>query len=107
MDVKIAFLNDDLNEEIYMEQPERFIVKSQEHKVCKLLKSLYGLKQALKRWHEKFDSVMIKDGFTINECDKCVYTKTVENACIIVCLYVDDILILETNKSTIRTNNFD
>ena len=56
---------------------------------------------------------MIKDGFTINECDKCVYTKTVKNACIIVCLYVDDMLILGTNinviKSTKRmlSNNFD
>jgi len=56
---------------------------------------------------------MIKYGFTINECDKCVYTKTVENACIIVCLYVNDILILGTNieviKSTkcMRSNNFD
>ena len=56
---------------------------------------------------------MIKEGFTINECDKCVYTKTVGNACIIVCLYVDDMLILRTNieiiKSTKRmlSNNFD
>ena len=81
--------------------------------MCKLVKSLYGLKQAPKQWHEKFDSAMIKDGFTINECDKCVYTKTVRNACIIVCLYVDDMLILETNieiiKSTKRmlSNSFD
>ena len=56
---------------------------------------------------------MIKDGFTINECDKCVYTKIVGNACIIVCLYVDDMLILGTNieiiKSTKRmlSNSFD
>jgi len=56
---------------------------------------------------------MIKDGFTINECDKCVYTKTVRDACIIICLYVDNILILGTNieviKSTKRilSNNFD
>ena len=48
--------------------------------MCKLIKFLYDLKQALKQWHEKFDSVMIKDGFTINECDKCIYTKTVGNA---------------------------
>ena len=47
MDVKTAFLNDDLEEEIYMDQPEGFIAKKQE-KVCKLVKSLYGLKQALK-----------------------------------------------------------
>ena len=56
---------------------------------------------------------MIKDRFTINECDKCVYTKTVGNVCIIVCHYVDDMLILGTNieiiKSTKRmlSNNFD
>jgi len=78
MDVKTAFLNGELNEEIYMEQHEGFIVKGQEYKVCKLVKSLYGLKQAPKKYSEKFDSVMIKDGFTINKCDKCVYTKQLE-----------------------------
>ena len=48
MDVKTAFLNNDLNEEIYMKQPERFILKGQEHKMCKLIKYLYDLKQAPK-----------------------------------------------------------
>ena len=48
MDVKISFLNDELNDEIYMEQPKGFIVPSQEKKVCRLVKSLYGLKQAPK-----------------------------------------------------------
>ena len=96
-----------------MEQPEGFIVKGQEHKVCKLVKSLYGLKQAPKQWREKFDSVMIKDRFTINECDKRVYTKPVGDACIIGCLYVDDMLILGTNIEVIKSskrmlsNNFD
>ena len=59
MDVKTAFLNGDLNEEIYMEQPEGFSASGQEMKVCRLVKSLYGLKQAPKQWHEKFDNVML------------------------------------------------
>ena len=113
MDVKTILLNGKLNENIYMEQSEGYTVKGQEHKVCKLVKSLYGLKQAPKQWHEKFDSVMIKEGFTINKYDKCVYTKTVGDACIIICLYVNDMLVLgtdiEVSKSTKRilSNNFD
>ena len=67
MDVKTAFLNGDLEEEIYMEQLEGFIVPGQEKKICKLVKSLYGLKQASKQWHEKFDNTMINNGFRINE----------------------------------------
>ena len=75
MDVKTTFLNGDLDEEIYMEQPEGFIVLGKEKKVCRLVKSLYGLKQAPMQWHEKFDSVMMTNGFKINKCDKCVYVK--------------------------------
>uniref|UniRef100_A0A2N9ISW3 Reverse transcriptase Ty1/copia-type domain-containing protein n=1 Tax=Fagus sylvatica TaxID=28930 RepID=A0A2N9ISW3_FAGSY len=70
MDVKTAFLNGELDEEIYMEQPEGFIVPGKEKKVCRLVKSLYGLKQAPKQWHEKFDNAMMSNGFRINECDK-------------------------------------
>ena len=59
MDVKTAFLNGDLNEEIYMDQPERFISLEQEKKVCRHIKSLYGLKQAPKQRHEKFYKVQM------------------------------------------------
>ena len=112
MDVKTAFLNGDLEEEIYMEQPEGFLVPGKETKVCKLVKSLYGLKQAPKQWHEKFDRVMLSNGFHINQCDKCVYAKGNEKDYVIVCLYVDDVIIIgsydniKTTKKML-SRNFD
>ena len=63
MDVKTTFLNGDLNEEVYMEQPEGFTLPGNEKKVCKLVKSLYGRKQAPKQWHRKFDDVILNNGF--------------------------------------------
>jgi hypothetical protein len=73
MDVKTAFLNGELDEEIHMDQPDGFVVKGEEHKVCKFLKSLYDLKQASKQWHEKFDTTLTSAGFAINEVDRCLY----------------------------------
>jgi hypothetical protein len=73
MDVKTAFLSEELEEEIYMDQLDGFVVKFEERKVCKLLKSLYGLKQAPKQWHEKFDRTLTYVGFVVNEADKCIY----------------------------------
>jgi hypothetical protein len=102
MDVKTAFLNGELDEEIYMEQPEGFIIPGKEKKVCRLVKSLYGLKQAPKQWHEKFDNAMMSNGFRINECDKCVYVKNTTSGYVIVCLYVDDMLIMGSNNDIIK-----
>jgi hypothetical protein len=101
MDVKIAFLNGELEEEIYMDQPDGFMVKGEERKVCKLLKSLYGLKQAPKQWHEKFDKTLTSVGFVVNEADKCVYYRHGGGKGVILCLYVDDILIFDTNMKVI------
>nr|KAJ0204847.1 hypothetical protein LSAT_V11C500242580 [Lactuca sativa] len=69
MDVKTAFLNGDLDEEIYMKQPEGFVMPGNEHKVCKLKKSLYGLKQAPKQLHQKFDDVVLSNVFALNQAD--------------------------------------
>ena len=91
MDVKIAFLNGELEKEIYMDRPDGFVVKGQEGKVCKLLKSLYGLKQAPKQWHEKFDRTLTSAGFVVNEADKYVYYWYVGGEGVILCLYVDNI----------------
>ena len=103
MDVKTAFLNGDLDEEIYMEQPEGFVAPGKERKVCRLVKSLYGLKQAPKQWHEKFDKVMMSNGFKINECDKCVYVKETQKGYVIVCHYVDYMLILGSKNEMIKS----
>ncbi|KAD0234951.1 hypothetical protein E3N88_44570 [Mikania micrantha] len=103
MDVKTAFLNGDLEEEIYVEQPEGFSASGQEGKVCKLVKSLYGLKQASKEWHQKFDQVMLNNGFKINECDKCVYVKNTTRGYVILCLYVDDMLIVGSDDMMIKS----
>uniref|UniRef100_A0A2N9EQN5 Integrase catalytic domain-containing protein n=1 Tax=Fagus sylvatica TaxID=28930 RepID=A0A2N9EQN5_FAGSY len=81
---------------------EGFIVPRKEKKVCRLVKSLYGLKQAPKQWHEKFDNAMMSNGFRINECDKCVYVKNTTSGYVIVCLYVDDMLIMGSNNDIIK-----
>ncbi|KAK4392634.1 Retrovirus-related Pol polyprotein from transposon TNT 1-94 [Sesamum angolense] len=94
MDVKTAFLYGELEEEIYIDQPEGFVAHGNERKVCKLVKSLYGLKQAPKQWHEKFDQTIIAFDFTVNENDKCIYCKVKGDRIIILCLYVDDILLI-------------
>jgi len=64
LDVKTAFLHGDLEEGIYMMQPHGYIMSEKEQLVCKLKKSLYGLKQALRQWYLKFDKFMISSGFT-------------------------------------------
>jgi hypothetical protein len=113
MDVKTAFLNRELEEEIYMDQPNGFIANGQEDKVCRLLKSLYGLKQAPKQWHEKFDRTLTSAGFVVNEADKCVYYRYGRGEGVILCLYVDDILIFGTSLDVIKgvkeflSNNFE
>jgi hypothetical protein len=101
MDVKTAFLNGDLDEKVYMEQLEGFIMHRHEKKVCKLVKSLYGLKQAPKQWHEKFDYVILSHGFKHNNANKCIYSKFTDCYGVIICLYVDDMLIFGT-----RDGNF-
>ncbi|KAL0430542.1 UNVERIFIED_CONTAM: Retrovirus-related Pol polyprotein from transposon TNT 1-94 [Sesamum radiatum] len=94
MDVKIVFLYGELEKEIFMDQPEGFVAHGNERKVCKLVKSLYGLKQAPKQWHEKFDKTILAFDFTVNENDKCIYCKVKGDKIIILCLYVDDILLI-------------
>ena len=66
--------------------------------MCKLIKSLYGLKQAPKQWHQRFDEFVLSNGFQLNQSDKCLYSKFDESGNgVIICLYVDDMLIFGTD----------
>ena len=65
----------------------------QENKVYRLKKFLYGLKQALKQWYEKFDSSLVQNDFVVNLSDSCVYSKRIGSDYVLICLYVHDMLI--------------
>ena len=97
MDVKTIFLHGDLDEKIYMQQPQGFEVQGKEKMVCKLQKSLYGLKQALKQWYKKFDNFMSNNGFSRSQADHCFYVKRFDGSYIILLLYVVDMLIVEVD----------
>lgn len=101
MDVKCAFLNGFLNEEIYMNQPEEF--NDGTRMVCKLNKSLYGLKQASRMWNERFHGFMSKIGFNRCLSDHCLYIKSKDNMTCYILLYVDDLLIISDDLKLIET----
>ncbi|KAM1515934.1 hypothetical protein ACFX10_014988 [Malus domestica] len=103
MDVKTAFLNGYLEEELYMAQPEGFVSKFEKTKVCKLLRSIYGLKQASRSWNIRFDTEIKSFGFTQNEDDNCVYQKVVGDAVVFLVLYVDDILLFENDTAVLSS----
>jgi hypothetical protein len=93
MDVKSAFLNGVLEEEVYVDQPPGFEVKENPTKVYRLKKALYGLKQAPRAWYNRIDTYLIKSGFGRSQNEPILYTKTDQHSKIlIVCLYVDDMI---------------
>lgn len=93
MDVKIAFLNGKIEQEVYVEQPEGFIIHNKESHVCKLRKALYGLKQAPRVWYERIDNDLKKLGFVKSSADYNFYFKVVDNQPLILILYVDDLFV--------------
>ncbi|KAM2645310.1 hypothetical protein EV1_018869 [Malus domestica] len=103
MDVKTAFLNGYLEEELYMTQPEGFVSKSEKPKVCKLQRSIYGLKQASRSWNIRFDTEIKTFGFAQNEDDNCVYQKVVGEAVVFLVLYVDDILLFGNDTAVLSS----
>ena len=102
IDVKTAFLHGDLEEEIYMEQPEGFIYKGNDQLVCKLKKSLYVLKQPSRQWYIKFDSFMTNHRYSRTTSDHYVFVKKYPDGNFIILLpYVDDMVIVGQDTSEI------
>src|SRR3954468_10774686 len=94
MDVKIAFLNGNLDEDVYMIQAKGFVDPENSSKVCKLLKSIYGLKQTSQSWNIRFKEVFKSFGFIENEKEPCVFKKFSGSSIVFLILYVDDILLI-------------
>jgi hypothetical protein len=86
-----------------MDQPEGFVVPGKEDLVCKLKRSLYGLKQSPRQWYKRFDSFMLAHGFKRSQYDSCVYIKFVNGSPIYLLLYVDDMLIAAKSMKEITT----
>jgi hypothetical protein len=93
MDVKTAFLNGELLEEVYVEQPPGFVVDGEESKVMRLQKALYGLRQAPRAWNAKLDASLLSLGFVRSRADHAVYRRGGGEGLLLVGVYVDDLII--------------
>jgi hypothetical protein len=101
IEMKTTFLHGDLEEDIYMTQPKHCMVKGKSNLVYKLKKSLYGLKQSLRMWYQKFDTYVLSLRFEHSKLDHCVYYKTNGDHFPFIALYVDDMLFIGKGKGKI------
>ena len=107
MDVKTAFLQGNLNEEIYMKQPDGFIDREKPDYVCKLNKGIYGLKQAARCWNNSINDYLLSNGYTKSTADPCVYIKTTKSQdgrihFVIIAIYVDDMMFFSNNTEMLE-----
>jgi hypothetical protein len=102
MDVKSAFLNGDLQEEVFVTQPPGFIIDGAEHKVLRLSKALYGLQQASCAWYAKLDASLVELGFQRGKAEHAMYTRGIGNRRLIVGVYIDDLIITGGNSSEVK-----
>ena len=113
MDVKFSFLNEDLEGDVYMGQPVGFTREGKEHKVCKLKRSIYELKQASQQWYLKFNDIIVSFGFKKNIVYQCIYLKVSESKFILQIMYVEDILLVTNDLGLLSetkrflSNNFE
>ena len=105
MDVKTAFLNGYIKEELYMMQPEGFVDPKDANKVCKLQRSIYGLVQASRSWNLRFDEVIKAFGFVQAYGEACIYKKVSGSSVAFLILYVDEILLTGNNVELLESIN--
>ena len=103
MDVKFSFLNGDLEEEVYIEQPDGFVLGNDPKLVCRLKKALYGLKQAPRAWYYRLDKYLHQQGFSKGSIDSNLYIKIENDKLLILVVYVDDI-IFGSNEEAMSQN---
>jgi hypothetical protein len=102
MDVKSAFLNEDLKEEVYIRQPAGFVMASQEGKVLRLRKALYGLRQAPRAWNSKLDDTLKKMDFVQSELEHAIYRRSHSDDILLVGVYVDDLVITGSSLAAVE-----
>src|SRR5579871_5864569 len=102
MDVKSVFLNEEVDTELYVEQPEMFEEKDRKLWVCKLKKGLYGLKQAPRLWHRTLQSHLLSIRFTQLESEPSIFIKKLKDTFIVIAAYVDDLQITSNNIKAIQ-----
>lgn len=102
MDVKSAFLNGDLKEEVYVHQPPGFVIPGKENKVLRLRKALYGLRQAPRAWNDKLDSTLKKMGFQQSPHEASVYRRGKGGNALLVGVYIDDLVITGSKEEEVE-----
>ena len=85
-----------------MKQHKGFVLPGNKKKVCKLVKSFYGLEQAPKQWYKKFEFLLLLSGFRYNSANKCIYSKFTQDYSVIICLYVDNLRIVSNTMKCIE-----
>jgi hypothetical protein len=98
MDVKITFLNGEIEEEVYIKQLEGFVIHEHKSHVCRLKKSLYGLKQTPCAWYENMDGFLMSLGFKKSVVDPNLYYHIVGDKCLILVMYVDDLFLTSSER---------